>query len=125
MGDIPFNGRIDELAVYDSELSSSTVQNHYDTGLSAGGQAEMDFEDSNIFTLAVPNFGITLANPTNKAPGRWYLFATAASGGSSSISFDTDYNVVSGSFDGTANTVNILELVSDGTDIDVFISQRP
>lgn len=97
------------------------------SALSAVGSpvtVNIDFEDSNLFTLTMPDSGVTLSNPTNKEPGVWILYAIANSGGNSSLSFDSDYNIVSGSFNGTANTVNILELISDGSEVDVIIQQR-
>lgn len=123
-----FSGTIDEVAIYDRVLTPTEIAQHYQIGNSGpttSGDADFDFEGSNFFTYNVPNAPVTLSNPTNKAPGVWYIYAIAGSGGRSSLSFDTDYNVVSGSFDGTANTVNILRLVSDGSEIDVSIYQRP
>ncbi len=68
----------------------------------------------------------TLSNPTDTGAGVWYIYIEINGTGGYTLTLDTKYNLISGAFDGAANKVNILTLVSDGTDEwDVWIDQRP
>ena len=88
-----------------------------------GTSVTPDLTQSNIFTWTMNNNSI-LNNPSIPGPGIWYIYVTIDSFWHRSLGFDTLYNRIDGNFRGHRNTVNILKLVSDGSEIDVWIYQR-
>lgn len=115
---------------YDADTVKQDVAATFVAGVGcdvdAGGSAASftpDFNLENIKTWTVTGAG-TLNNPSNKKAGVYHLKATIDATGNYTTTFDTDYNVVSGVWDSSANAVNIVTMVSDGTNVYCYIAQE-
>lgn len=95
--------------------------------LTDGASVTPDFNLSNVFTWAYGG-NRTLNAPSNGGnAGVWYIYITVDGTGGYTLSLNSVYKTITGTFDGTANVVNILTIVSDGsgTAYDLYIDQRP
>ena len=94
-----------------------------EVALTPGSTVAIDLTLSNIFTLNV-NQNMTLLNPTVVGAGCWYIYATVDATGGRSLTLDSNYNTIQGGFDEQSNVVNIIVIICDGTEFDVFYNQR-
>lgn len=107
---------VGDITLY-SGMSSNFV------ALTDGPTVTPDLTKSNAFTWAVGG-SRTLAYQSGTLGGRYYIDATIDTTGGYTLTLGPGYNLVSGTFDGTANVVNRIWLVTRlGFGCDVYIEQ--
>jgi hypothetical protein len=93
------------------------------SAITAGASATPNYQTRNLFTWSVTGTG-NLNAPSNHTAGIRHMVATINATGGYTTTFNAAYNIVSGGWDSSANAVNILTFVSDGTTIFTYITQK-
>lgn len=119
-----------DVQVFDSATMKSDEATNMSRALgctvhSLGSAASItpDFSYENVKTWTVTG-ATTINNPTNNRAGVFNIIATInATGGYGMPTWGSNYTVVSGVWYDAANSVNILSMLSDGTNVYVWITQ--
>lgn len=86
-----------------------------------GNSPAPNFSYSNIFTWDIANTATGLSNPTNNAIGTWIIIGHNTGTVTLPLTFDTAYKLVSDNSSGTSGDYNIFTMISDGTNVFVYI----
>lgn len=113
-----------------TRVKAKLINNLLDEGFAdvvdvlSGASVTPDLEASNVFTWSI-TANSTLNNPTIPGAGVWYIYATNDGTGGHTMSYGANFNTIQGTYNNAANAVNIYTIVSDGSELDMFINQRP
>lgn len=116
--------------VLEDNILSAVVHDVLEVGFAttpvvlSGASVTPDFTAGNVFTWPI-TANSTLNNPSIPGAGVWYIYATNDGSSGHTMSFGGNFNIIQGSQDSSANAVNIYTIVSDGSELDLFINQRP